>query len=192
VRSSAHTFSPPSSAQASPQKRTRKDMASASAPKREDDPNTEGKGQSHNVASNTLLLNPSMLPTPAKTPRKKVVQPTVTSTARVLFPSRPDNVDDVMPTPTKHGRRGKKHGGFSLSFADDDASSDGKVEIYTDSKDKIPEIDDGPDNPFYVKPESEHSATKNGNKRRKVSNLPDHDEGVQEMLKRNEGMVYVL
>lgn len=101
-------------------------------------------------------------------------------------------MDDVMPTPTKHGRRGKKHGGFSLGFADDDTSSDGKVEIYTDSKDKIPEIDDSPDNPFYVQPESEHSATKNGNKRRKVSNLPHHDEGVQEMLKRNEGMVYVL
>lgn len=98
-----------------------------------------------------------------------------------------------MPTPTKHGRRIKKHGGFSLgSFADDDASSDGKVEIYTDSKEKIPEIDENPGNPFYVKPGAEHSTAKNGNKRRKVSNLPHHDEGVQEMLKRNEGMVYVL
>ena len=102
-------------------------------------------------------------------------------------------MDDAIPTPTKHGRRIKKHGGFSLgSFADDDASSDGKVEIYTDSKEKIPEIDENPGNPFYVKPGAEHSTAKNGNKRRKVSNLPHHDEGVQEMLKRNEGMVYVL
>jgi len=167
-------------------------MLSASAPKREEDPDLKGKGQPHNASNSTLSINPSMLPTPAKTPRKKVVQPTVTSTARVLFPSRPGNVDDAMPTPTKHGRRVKKNGGFSLGSFADDASSDGKVEIFTDSKDKIPEIDESPDNPFYVKPGSEHSATKNGHKRRKVSSLPHHDEGVQEMLKRGDGMVYVL
>ena len=84
--------------------------------------------------------------------------------------------------------------GFSLgSFCeDDDASSDGKIEIYTDSKDKLPEIDEAEDNPFYEKPSGQPPSTNRSTKRRKVSNKIDHSEEVQEALARNEGMVYVL
>lgn len=98
-----------------------------------------------------------------------------------------------MPTPTKHGRKPKKHIGFSLDgFEDEEGSSDGKIEIYTDSKDRLPEIDESEDNPFYVQPVVESTSTKRASKRRKVSGGSDHNGEVQEMLKRNEGMVYVL
>ena len=98
-----------------------------------------------------------------------------------------------MPAPTKHGRRPKKHIGFSLdSFDDGDGSSEGKIEIYTDSKDRLPEVDESEDNPFYVKPSTEPITTKRAGKRRKVHDGSNHNEEVQEMLKRDEGMVYVL
>ena len=144
------------------------------------------------------LINPSvdptmMLPTPAKTPRKKNAQPGLTGAARILFPNRPDTVDEAMPTPTKHGRRPKKHIGFSLdSFDDGDGSSEGKIEIYTDSKDRLPELDDGNDNPFYVKSCADSMTTTRAGKKRKVNEGSNHNKEVQEMLKRDEGMVYVL
>lgn len=97
-----------------------------------------------------------------------------------------------MPTPTKHGRRPKKHIAFSLDSFGDDGSSDGKIEIYTDSKDRLPELDVSEQNPFYAQPGVQTPPNKRASKRRKVSSGSDHNGEVQEMLKRNEGMVYVL
>ncbi|MCJ1398508.1 hypothetical protein MMC11_001708 [Xylographa trunciseda] len=194
VRSTAHTYSPPSSTQTSPQKRIRKnakdqsDLGNILAIPSEDAPSHHGL---HNLSVDPTM----MLPTPAKTPRKKNIQPGVIGAARVLFPSRPDNIDEAMPTPTKHGRRPKKHIGFSLDSFDDgdgDGSSEGKIEIYTDSKDRLPEVDEGEENPFYVKPCPEPTTNKRAGKRRKVNDESDHNVEVQEMLKRDEGMVYVF
>ncbi|MCJ1282621.1 hypothetical protein MMC26_001946 [Xylographa opegraphella] len=192
VRSVAHTYSPPSSTQTSPQKRIRRST------KEQSDLGNDVVGPTEDVnphhAPNNLTVDPTMmLPTPAKTPRKRNTQPVLTGAARVLFPNRPDNIDEAMPTPTKHGRRPKKHIGFSLdSFDDGDGSSEGKIEIYTDSKDRLPEVDESEDNPFYVKPCTEPMTTKRAGKRRKVNDEPNHNEEVQEMLKRDEGMVYVF
>ncbi|MCJ1391325.1 hypothetical protein MMC18_004188 [Xylographa bjoerkii] len=192
IRSAAHTYSPPSSTQNSPQKGIRKstrdhsDLGNVLAGPTDDT-------NSHHALHNLSVDPTMMLPTPAKTPRKRNTQPGLTGAARVLFPNRPDNIDEAMPTPTKHGRRPKKHTGFSLdSFDDGDGSSEGKIEIYTDSKDRLPEVDEGEDNPFYVKPSTEPTTTKRAGKRRKVNNESDHNEEVQEMLKRDEGMVYVF
>ena len=162
--------------------------------KDETDLHPTDKPQSHHVRNGNLSIDPVMLPTPAKTPRKKGAQPVVTSTARILFPNRLDNVDEAMPKSTNHGRRGRKHVGLALgSFGeDDDGSSDGKVEIYTDTKDRLPEVDESENNPFYIKPEAERTSTTRSSKRRKVNGTPNHNEDIQEVLKRDEGMVYVL
>ena len=138
-----------------------------------------------------------MLPTPVKTPRKKPVQPAaVNATARVLFPVHPIE-EDAMPTPRK--RRNKREVGFSLySSMDDeeDASSEGKIQIYTDSKEKVPELDTTEDNPFYEKPQ-EHAPPpeprkgRSGRKRKAAPIIEDRKE-VKEALNREEGMVYVL
>ncbi|MCJ1385540.1 hypothetical protein MMC17_008663 [Xylographa soralifera] len=192
VRSVAHTYSPPSSTQNSPQKRIRKstkeqsDLGDVLVEPTKD-------ANSHHALHNLSVDPTMMLPTPAKTPRKRNTQPGLTGAARVLFPNRPDNMDEAMPTPTKHGRRPKKHIGFSLdSFDDADGSSEGKIEIYTDSKDRLPEVDASEDNPFYVKPCTEPTTTKRAGKRRKVNDESNHNEEVQEMLKRDEGMIYVF
>ena len=158
----------------------------------------------HDDDKNSTLQNPSlnlvasMLPTPVKTPRKKSVQPVaVQAAARVLFTSRPDTVEDPMPNPRK--RRNKRHVGFSLynSIEDDgDMGSENKIEIYTDSKDKIPELDPSEDNPFYEQhvqtigfPESQK---KKGSKKRKAEHSIDASAEIEEAFNREEGMVYVL
>ena len=91
-----------------------------------------------------------------------------------------------MPTLGRRGRGSKKHTGFSL---DDDASSDGKIEIFTDCRDRIPELDESEDNPFYVKPGPR--SKRGGNKKKdEVMNARTQEE--LEVLKRDEGMFYVL
>ena len=195
----ANLHSPPSSAQTSPQTRTRRTTRSAlenRAPikigKERHQKLEQAKPSDQTVMSNQNNPATTMLPTPAKTPRKKEVHTAVTSTARVLFPNRPDTVEDAMPTP--HKRKSKRHVGFSLNglAEEDDASSDGRIEIYTDSKDKLPEIDESEDNPFYEKSPSSSPSKHRRTKRRKGSDENEHNEEVQDALARNEGMVYVL
>ena len=158
----------------------------------------------HNPDKNATLQQPSlnlaanMLPTPAKTPRKKPVQPAaVQAAAKILFPSRPDTVEDAMPKLRK--RRNKRHVGFSLySSAEDDgdAGLENPIEIYTDSKDKVPELDLSEDNPFYdqhvqtVAPPEPRKAK--GGKKRKAENSIDASVEIEEAFNREEGMVYVL
>ena len=139
----------------------------------------------------------SMLPTPAKTPRKKQVQSSaVHGAARVLFPIHP--VEDAMPTPRK--RRNKRTVGFSLYNAYEDDNNNEKpednIQIYTDSKDKLPELDPSEDNPFYEKPkdQSPPSAPSKGGSSRKRKTAPTAEdrEEIKEAFNREEGMVYVL
>ena len=190
VRSAAHPYSPPSSPQTSPQKRLRKNNGSSkhhmlSGETQNLDPSNEVL-----TSEQTSALIASMLPTPAKTPRKKAVQPGLNSTARILFPNQPDTVDEAMPTPRK---KSKKHIGFSLSNVDnDDDAADGDIEIYTDSKNKVPELDESEDNPFYVKPGREPGSVARNSKRRKVSGPIHRDPELEEASKREDGMVYVL
>jgi len=137
-----------------------------------------------------------MLPTPAKTPRKKQVQPAaVNAAARVLFPVH--SVEDAMPTPRK--RRNKRHVGFSLYSSqedEEDASSESKIQIYTDSKDKVPELDPTEDNPFYEQseehaPPPEPSKGRTSKKRKAATTAEDRKE-IKDVFDRDEGMVYVL
>ena len=158
----------------------------------------------NNNDNNPILENPSlniavnMLPTPAKTPRKKSMQPVaVQAAARVLFPSRPDTVEDAMPNPRK--RRNKRNVGFSLysSMEDDgDAGLENKIDIYTDSKEKIPELDPSEDNPFYDQRTQTvgfaEPQNKKGCKKRKAEHSIDASAEIEEAFNREEGMVYVL
>ncbi|KAL9034249.1 MAG: hypothetical protein Q9214_007130 [Letrouitia sp. 1 TL-2023] len=88
------------------------------------------------------------LPTPAKTPRKKAAETSsvISSTARVLFPP---NDEDAMPTPQKKGRRSRRHAGFSLDNSFEGPEHEESIKIFTDSKEKVPELDTTEDNPFY-------------------------------------------
>ena len=77
-----------------------------------------------------------------------------------------------------------------------DASSEGKIQIYTDSKDKVPELDLHEDNPFLERPE-EHSpqpepSKSRSSRKRKAAAISSDRKAVADTLDREEGMVYVL
>ncbi|KAL2854384.1 hypothetical protein BJY01DRAFT_37134 [Aspergillus pseudoustus] len=114
-----------------------------------------------------------MLPTPAKTPRKKPVD-NVGSTARVLFP------------PASGQKKKKKQTGFSLDSFTDEPSQGESIQIYTDSRDRIPEVDESEANPFYNKPSTSTSSRPTRRKTR------SRDKEVDEALNREDGMVYVF
>ena len=136
-----------------------------------------------------------MLPTPAKTPKKKQVQPSA-AISRVLFPVRPDTVDEAMPTPRKNNRS-RKYAGFSLdSSMDDETNSEGGIKVYTDSKETVPELDQSEDNPFIdhpLKPDPPKAPrkAKTSKSRKAQPQTIDKDE-IHEAFGHEEGMVYVL
>ena len=136
-----------------------------------------------------------MLPTPASLPRKKQIpRAEIAATARVLFPTGPDLIDDPMPL-TRKGRRNRKHRGFSINDPDEvEASSpDDKVPIYTDSRDKVPELDLKGDNPFLDQdPASSSNAPNSRGKKRKAQNTVIPHPQIEEAFNRDKGMVYVL
>jgi hypothetical protein len=125
-----------------------------------------------------------MLPTPAKTPRKKAVRD-VGHTAKVLFASNAEE---------QHTKKGKKFTGFSLdSFHEEPDQNLEKIEIFTDSRDKIPKLDEGEDNPFCSKADNINTpvATSSSTiKRRKLE--VKRTKEVEEALGRDDGMIYVL
>ena len=169
-RFSAHTYSPPTSDPPSPLDMPRKRSKVKTS-------------ERNSLASQATNPAPNMLPTPVKTPRKKNTKENVKPTARVLFPPRPDTIEEAMPTSRKK-RRAKGRMEFGLDDFGDDESSDGGIEIFTDSKDKVPELDKSADNPFYESPGSRPVRDRKKN--------VEKNQKVQQVLEDNEGMVYVL
>lgn len=128
-----------------------------------------------------------MLPTPAKTPRKRPLQleASLNATARVLFPSRNATIDEAVPTPRKR----KTKNLFTLeSFEQANDESSEKIPIYTDSKERIPSIDDDENNPFVTKKgKSRAKATPQKSKR-----VDARTAQMEEAASRDEGMVYIF
>lgn len=139
-------------------------------------------------SASTVRKN-GMLPTPAKTPKKRPEQiaPAVTSIARNLFAIRPDS--EVMPSPKK-GR--KRYTGFTLdSFEAEEEST--PIQIYTDSHDRVPEVDTSAENPFYGESKAaQPEPTKRTSKRRKVTVAGEGEQEIDDLEEREDGLVYVL
>lgn len=189
------TLSPPGSIQPSPRKkpsgRSRGVVPSHSLDNTTDldgtntacPEETTHRKQSFLQASRTTTVA-GMLPTPAKTPRKKAVGD-VSSTARTLFPN----------PASSRPKKARKYTGFSLeSFEEDPSDNHKKIEIFTDSRDRIPELDESEGNPFYSKPgnvEASGNAASRTSKRRKADERK-RDKDVEEAIKRDDGMIYVL
>lgn len=77
-----------------------------------------------------------------------------------------------------------------------DANQEDNIQIFTDSKDKIPELDLAEDNPFLEQPVQappppEPSKGRSGRKR-KASQAIDSNPEIKEAFEREDGMVYVL
>ena len=136
-------------------------------------------------------MAPGMLPTPAKTPRKRALhsEQSLQPTARVLFPSRPATVEEVTP---RKARRTTKNV-YSLNSFEEAGESSEKIEIFTDSKERIPTADEDEENPFVTK-KGKGKANEKAKKaapqksRRRVAKT----EKMEEAVNREEGMIYLL
>lgn len=151
------------------------------------------------LASSSTMISHGMLPTPVKTPKKKTVSK-VNATARALFQDSthaPGGVGDVEPSPRRN-RKSKRYNGYSLeSFSVEDEGSRGQIQIFTDSRDRVPQLDKSKSNPFVESAMDDETVSSRKitgtTKRRKVSaEARKMDSQVEEALKKDEGMVYVL
>lgn len=141
----------------------------------------------------TLHLGPYMLPTPAKTPRKKDLRKTAEfqSAARVLFPTRLENVEEAMPT--KKSRRARKNVGFSLDGPGENEQPESRIQIFTDSKEKLPELDLSESNPFVDRPgETESLEPQKSTEHRGRSTPVKTDARIENTFNHEKGMIYVL
>ena len=134
--------------------------------------------------SHPSLAPGNWLPTPVKTPVNPRTQPVKNfkSAARVLFQDQIPEAEDIMPSPRKT-KRVKKHNRFSLA-----SSSDSGVQIYTDSRDQVPEMDQNKDNPFNDQLE----APVQSHQKRKLRSRGKSDPEVTKAIRNNEGVVYTL
>ncbi|KAJ3472256.1 hypothetical protein NLG97_g11146 [Lecanicillium saksenae] len=125
-----------------------------------------------------------MLPTPSKTPSKPANEKTtaeIKSFARNLFPSDESGLR----------RKPKSYSGISMdSFTAN--QEDEPIEIFTDTKDSIPEIDTSEANPFYTGPAKQETATSPRRSRRKVMIPGEGSRSLEEATRREDGMVYVF
>ncbi|KAI0537382.1 hypothetical protein GGR58DRAFT_348225 [Xylaria digitata] len=126
-----------------------------------------------------------MLPTPAKTPRKQPNAKTEAasrSIARNLFATDAD-----MLTPKK---KAKKYTGLTLdSFRAEDV--DENIEIFTDTRDHFPEVDESAENPFY----GGHvvaEPSKRRSKRKPVVVPGEGRQSVEDAVKRDDGVLVVF
>ncbi|KAF9889115.1 hypothetical protein FE257_007604 [Aspergillus nanangensis] len=179
--SDREALSPPGSGHDSPRKkmsdRGRGLFAAHSfdGPAGQDDPfvSAESSGLHRHLQTMRPTMTEGMLPTPAKTPRKKAVGD-VGAAARTLFPPAPSS---------GRTKKTKKYTGFSLdSFNEDQVQGGSAIQIYTDSRDRIPEVDQSKENPFYKKPATRASKHREGQR----------DQEVNEAIKREDGMFYVF
>lgn len=138
-------------------------------------------------------MSDGMLPTPVKTPKKKPI-PKVNGAARALFLDQPILGEEVAP---RRARKQRRYNGFSLeSFSADETVQRGRIQIFTDSRDQVPEPVAAEGNPFVeAQIDDEDPSVKRipgGSKRRKITGEKKRDPQVEEAIDRDEGMVYVL
>lgn len=180
----------------SPRKATRQDTDTLSPPRTLSPPKKTARGKALRLnertdlesldlsdgAGQSLHRHSHLLPTPVKTPRKKS-SANFGSTARSLFPD------------LSTSRRSKKPSGFSLdSFQEDLANDHNSIAIYTDSRDRIPELNDSLENPFLSRPEiqmSSHDKTE-PKRRERPSRMAASDIDPKDAVKREDGMLYTF
>ncbi|GAP91244.1 hypothetical protein SAMD00023353_5800660 [Rosellinia necatrix] len=127
-----------------------------------------------------------MLPTPAKTPRKQPnakAEAASRAIARNLFATD----EDMALTPK---RKAKKYSGLTLdSFRAEPEEEE--IEIYTDTRDHFPEVDESVENPFYGgHPVPEPS--KRRSKRKAIVVPGEGRQSVEDAVRRSDGVLVVF
>lgn len=148
------------------------------------------EAQSSFTTSRTMASAMGLLPTPAKTPQKA---PSPKSKAKVQAIARnlfhPADTPEVMLSPRKRSKQ--LLDSFGISEDDD------PFPIFTDSQDRIPEVDASEENPFYVAPGAHTRATepetpRRRSKRQTVRVPGEGKVSVEDAVQREDGMLIVL
>ncbi|KAI9644690.1 hypothetical protein NHQ30_006716 [Ciborinia camelliae] len=127
-----------------------------------------------------------MLPTPSKTPRHpkqtEELKQGLKAVSRTLFTSiHADDSADAMPKPKKNR---KKYDNFDLGST----SADEPIAIFTDSEDRIPEVDSHSDNPFFGS--SPPQNTRGRSRKPQLISVPgEDDQSMEQLMGRNDGYV---
>ena len=134
------------------------------------------------------MAGAGMLITPAKTPQRppnEKVKAQVKSVARNLFHS---DDEEAMPSPRK--MRTQTHNPDSFYSGE---AAETSFQIFTDSHERIPEVDNSSDNPFFV---GQHTAAPEAPRRRSKRNtvtIPGEGKvSIDEAIRRDDGMLIVL
>ncbi|KAF3036090.1 hypothetical protein E8E12_007662 [Didymella heteroderae] len=189
ARTSHFTLSPPASPATSPKRTphpTRRALFRAAESLDSDSDQPRITSGSRFLAS----MAPGMLPTPAKTPRKRGLHSeSIKSTARVLFPPRPATIEEVTP---RKARKFTKNIYSLNSFEEEGEPS--KIEIYTDSKERIPtaDEDDDEENPFFIKKGKGKAKSKAKAKPTPQSKRDAKAEDMEDAVNREEGMIFLF
>lgn len=145
----------------------------------------------------SITRRSGMLPTPVKTPKRPPTEAqaaSIQAVARNLFPGD-EGTTTTTTTPPSSARKKrvpKKYTGISMdSFKAEQVEE--PIQIYTDSRDRVPEVDTSADNPFYgnnnktTRPEPRLRRSK-----RNVVVPGEGSQDIDEALEREDGMVFVL
>ncbi|KAJ2897917.1 uncharacterized protein MKZ38_004292 [Zalerion maritima] len=132
----------------------------------------------------------TMLPTPLKTPAQQAQkdQGEIKAISRDIFQTKDDGL-----TPSRK-RRAKKYNGLSLeSFRAEEIEDE--ISIYTDSRERVPEVDNSIENPFYGAGARAGATTTRSSSKRiaQTVNIPgEGPQSLDEALVREDGIVYVF
>lgn len=147
------------------------------------------KMDNHQQRPGTMVRGDGMLPTPSKTPRHpkqtEELKQGINAVSRTLFTSiHADNSADAMPKPKKSRKR---YDNFGL----DSLSADEPIAIFTDSEDRIPEVDSHSDNPFFGS--SPPRVTRGRSSKPKLIRVPgEEDQTMEQLMGREDGHVVNL
>lgn len=143
----------------------------------------------HQAPAPSVTRRSGMLPTPAKTPKKAPNEKQTAhlrSVARNLF----HNEEEALVSPRRK-RVPKKYSGNSLeSFVAEEVEE--PIEIFTDSQDRVPEVDRSEDNPFYGSSATVEQEPPRRRSKRNVAIPGEASQAVDEAIQREDGLIYVL
>jgi hypothetical protein len=150
--------------------------------------------RTHERSTSSATGAAGMLPTPSKTPQKPPTEKKtahIKSVARNLFSS---DADEANLTPRK--RASKKYTGISMeSFSVEEVEE--PIEIFTDTRDRVPVRDESQENPFLISEnpffsDAPRPETTKRHDKRKVKVPGEGIKTVDDLADRKDGMVYTL
>lgn len=92
-------------------------------------------------------------------------------------------------------QRGRKHTAFRLDDLEEGGENGGSIQVYTDSRDRIPEIDENEDNPFVVRRSNrkkQSPVTINDMESQSPKPKYGMTAEIDQAVENGEGVVYVL